>query len=367
MPARGTEIAPPVCAMFSVDPLESAQEAGLRYVTGDGRCIRRQRCGKGFRYRGPDGETLHDQRQLERIRKLVIPPAWENVWICPTANGHIQAVGWDAKGRKQYRYHADYRAIRDQAKFSRMIAFGTVLAMIRKRVKEDLSRRGLPREKVLATVVRLLETTCIRVGNDEYAKENESFGLTTLRNKHVRIEGSTLMFRFRGKGGQEHSVELTDRKLMRIIAQCMDLPGYELFEYLNEDGQVCRIDSSDVNDYLREISGQDFTAKDFRTWVGTVLAARELHAIGPASSDTEAKRSIVAAVKSVAQQLGNRPATCRKYYIHPAILNAYTSGALFTVMQHGEEQNVAYRDMGLRPEEYACMVIIADHQIAKAA
>jgi DNA topoisomerase I len=353
--------------MFSVDPIESAQEAGLRYVSGSGRCIRRQRCGKGFRYVGPDGLTLRDPRHLERIRKLVIPPAWENVWICPTANGHIQAVGWDAKGRKQYRYHADYRAIRDEAKFSRMIAFGTVLAKIRKRALEDLSRRGLPREKVLATVVRLLETTNIRVGNDEYAKENDSFGLTTLRNKHVRIEGSTLMFRFRGKSGQEHSVELTDRKLTRIIAQCMDLPGYELFEYLNEEGEVCRVDSADVNAYLREISGEDFTAKDFRTWSGTVLAARELNAAGPASSDTAAKKAIVAATKRVAQALGNRPATCRKYYIHPAIPEAYVIGSLFPAMQRGEEQNAAYSNLGLSPEEYACMVIIADHQIAKAA
>jgi DNA topoisomerase-1 len=353
--------------MFSIDPIESAEEAGLRYVSGTGRCIRRQRCGKGFRYLGPDGQTLRDPRHLERIRKLVIPPAWQDVWICPIANGHIQAVGWDAKGRKQYRYHPEYRAVRDQAKFSRMIAFGTVLAKIRKRVLEDLSRRGLPHEKVLATVVRLLETTNIRVGNDEYAKENDSFGLTTLRNQHVRIEGSTLMFRFRGKSGQEHSVELTDRKLTRIISQCMDLPGYELFEYLNEAGEVCRVDSADVNAYLREISGEDFTAKDFRTWSGTVLAARELNAAGPASSETAAKKAIVAATKSVAQQLGNRSATCRKYYIHPAIPEAYVIGSLFPVMQRGVEQNAAYSNLGLRAEEYACMVIIADHQIGKAA
>jgi DNA topoisomerase-1 len=248
-----------------------------------------------------------------------------------------------------------------------MIAFGTVLAKIRKRALEDLSRRGLPREKVLATVVRLLETTNIRVGNDEYAEENDSFGLTTLRNKHVRIEGSTPMFRFRGKSGQGHSVALTDRKLTRIIAQCMDLPGYELFEYLNEEGEVCRIDSADVNAYLREISGQDFTAKDFRTWSGTVLAARELNAAGPAASETAAKKVIVAATKTVAQKLRNRPATCRKYYIHPAIPEAYVIGSLFPVMQRGEEQNAAYSSLGLSPEDYARMVIIANHQIAKAA
>ena len=353
--------------MTAAQALEAAQEAGLRYVTCTDRCIRRLRWGKTFRYLGPDGKTLRDPKHLERIRKLVIPPAWENVWICPSANGHIQAIGWDAKGRKQYRYHADYRAVRDEAKFSRMIAFGTVLSVIRNRVKEDLSRRGLPREKVLATVVRLLETTFIRVGNDEYAKENDSFGLTTMRNRHVKIEGATLRFRFRGKSGQEHTIELTDRKLARILSQCMDLPGYELFEYLDENGEVRRIDSADVNAYLREITGQDFTAKDFRTWAGTVLAARELNAAGPAQSETAAKKAIVTAVKAVARQLGNRPATCRKYYIHPAVLDAYASGSLFGVMEQGEQQNAAYSGLGLRSEEYACMVIIADHQIAKAA
>jgi DNA topoisomerase-1 len=353
--------------MLSIDPSVSAKEAGLRYVNCTDRCIRRIRCGRSFRYLDPEGKPLRDPRHLERIRKLVIPPAWERVWICPTANGHIQAIGWDAKGRKQYRYHADYRAVRDEAKFSRMIAFGTVLVVVRKRVQEDLTRRGLPREKVLATVVRLLETTFIRVGNDEYAKENDSFGLTTMRNRHVQIEGAKLMFRFRGKSGQEHAIQLTDRKLARIVRVCQDLPGYNLFEYIDESGEPCRIDSADVNRYLREITGQDFTAKDFRTWAGTVLAARELNAAGPAPSETAARKTVVAAIKTVARHLGNRPATCRKYYIHPAIPDAYTDGSLFAVMERGVQQDNAYAGLGLRPEEYACMVIIAENQLAKAA
>lgn len=355
--------------MFGTDPLESAVEAGLRYVSGGGPCIRRIRCGRSFRYVGTDGRKLKDPRHLERIRSLAIPPAWERVWICPMPHGHLQAYGWDARGRKQYRYHPDYRAVRDQAKFSRMIAFGTVLQLIRRGVESDLARRGLPKQKVLATVIRLLETTFIRVGNDEYAEENGSFGLTTLRNRHVRIEGATLLFRFRGKSGQEAAVELTDRKLARIVRQCQELPGYELFEYVDEDGETCRVDSDDVNRYIRELAGQDFSAKDFRTWAGTVLAARELHAAGPADSAGAIKRNIVAATKEVARQLGNRPATCRKYYIHPAVLDAYSEGQLDEMMQRGEQQNAAYEGLGLRAEEYCVMVAIAEYQtkLAKAA
>ena len=259
--------------------------------------------------------------------------------------------------------------MRDQAKFSRMIAFGTVLQVIRKGVERDLARRGLPKQKVLATVIRLLETTFIRVGNEEYTEENGSFGLTTLRNRHVRIEGATLLFRFRGKSGQEATIELTDRRLARIVRQCQELPGYELFEYVDRNGATCRIDSDDVNRYIRDLAGQDFSAKDFRTWAGTVLAARELHAAGPAESATGIKRNIVAATKGVARQLGNRPATCRKYYIHPAVLDAYSEGRLDEMMQRGEQQSAAYAGLGLRPEEYCVMVAIAEYQtkLAKAA
>ncbi|MBV9503538.1 MAG: DNA topoisomerase IB [Acidobacteriia bacterium] len=355
--------------MFASDPSESAEDAGLRYVTACGPCIQRIRCGKGFRYVGPDGKTLTKPEQLARIRALAIPPAWSKVWICPSPKGHLQAVGWDAKWRKQYRYHALYREVRDQSKFSRMIAFGTVLALVRKRVEEDLKRPGLPKEKVLATVVRLLETTFIRVGNEEYAKENESFGLTTMHNKHVRISGAKLMFRFRGKSGVDHSIELTDRRLAHVVKQCRDLPGYELFQYVGEDGEIGVVDSSDVNRYIREISGHDFTAKDFRTWAGTILAVRELNAEGPCRNAKSSKRPIISAVKRVAQKLGNRPSTCRKYYVHPAILDAYADGVLFQTLEVGVEQDTAYSGLGLRPEEYAVMVIVARHQeeIARAA
>lgn len=348
--------------VFSTDPLESAAEAGLRYVKGTSFCIRRISRGKSFRYVGPDGEPLRDPKQLERIRSLVIPPAWTNVRICHWPHGHLQAVGWDARGRKQYRYHPRYREVRDQAKFSRMIAFGAVLAAIRRRVRQDLERPGLPKEKVLATVVRLLETSFIRVGNDEYAKENDSFGLTTMKSRHVQIAGAKLLFQFRGKSGQDHSIELTDRRLARIVKQCQDLPGYELFQYMDENGVRCAVDSADVNRYIRDIAEQDFTAKDFRTWAGAVLAARELCAAEPCHTEQESKGAIAGVVKSVARQLGNRPATCRKYYIHPAILDAYSDGSLFSTMQQGDRQQADYAGLGLRPEEYCVMVVIAAHQ-----
>jgi len=348
--------------MFSADPLESATEAGLRYVSGTGPCIQRIPCGKSFRYVGPNGNAFRDPKQLQRIRSLAIPPAWTNVRICPSPKGHLQAVGRDARGRKQYRYHPDYREVRDQAKFSRMIAFGAALAALRRQVHRDLGRSGLPRQKVLATVVRLLETSFIRVGNDEYAKENDSFGLTTMRDRHVHIAGAKLRFHFRGKSGQDHSIELTDRRLARIVKQCRDLPGYELFQYVDESGEVCAVDSADVNQYIRDIAGHDFTAKDFRTWAGTVLAIRELSAGGPCHDENVAKRAVVEAVKCVAKQLGNRPATCRKYYIHPAITDAFANGSLFSAMQQGEEQHRAYNGLGLRPEEYCVLVVVAAHQ-----
>jgi DNA topoisomerase-1 len=348
--------------MFSSDPLESAAEAGLRYIKVCGACITRIGRGKSFQYIAPDGKPLRDPKQIQRIRSLVIPPAWKNVWICPSPHGHLQAVGWDARGRKQYRYHPRYREVRDQAKFSRMIAFGTVLATIRRRVQEDLARSGLPKQKVLATVVRLLETSLIRVGNDEYAKENDSFGLTTMKSRHVSIAGAKLLFHFRGKSWQEHSIELTDRRLARIIKQCQELPGYELFQYVDENGVRCAVDSADVNEYIRDITAQDFTAKDFRTWAGAVLAAGELCAAGACRNEKERRKTIVNAVRQVARRLGNRPATCRKYYIHPAILDAYSDGSLFASMEQGIEQQTAYAGLGLRPEEYCVMVVIAAYQ-----
>jgi DNA topoisomerase I len=348
--------------MFSTDPLESAIEAGLRYVRCGGPCIRRVRRGRGFRYFDPSGKPLRDPKQLARIRSLVIPPAWTKVAICPSPNGHLQAVGVDARGRRQYRYHPRYRAVRDRAKFSRMLAFGAVMALIRRRVEQELKRPGLSKEKVLATVVRLLETSFIRVGNDEYARENDSFGLTTLKNRHVRIAGATLRFHFRGKSGQDQTVELTDRRLATIVRRCQELPGYELFEYIGADGKVCAVESADVNRYIREIAGGEFTAKDFRTWAGTLLAVRELAAAGGSRNERQARKVVVGAIKGVAAELGNRPATCRKYYVHPAILDAYMDGSLFPVLARGEQQDAAYAGLGLRPDEYAVMVIIAAHQ-----
>lgn len=341
------------------DPYESAKIAGLRYVTDEIAGIRRRRVGRGFTYVAPDGKPLRDRDTLNRIHSLVIPPAWTNVWICPTPRGHMQAVGFDQRGRKQYRYHSLYRAVRDATKFTRMVAFGLTLPKIREQVEKDIQQTGLPRTKVLATVVRLLERTCIRVGNEEYRKQNESFGLTTLRNKHVQIEGQTLRFHFKGKSGQVHDVELTDRRLARILRDCQCIPGHELFRYINEEGAPTNIDSDDVNEYLRQVAGEAFTAKDFRTWNGTREAAIVLESIGPAQTQTETKKIIVEAVKQTAQRLGNRPATCKKYYIHPAILDAYTDGSLFEVLRQAEPQSGPF---GLAREEVAIMHLLASHK-----
>jgi DNA topoisomerase I len=308
---------------LSADPAESAREAGLRYITDDRPGIRRRRAGKGFRYLRPDGSPVRDEPTLRRITSLVIPPAWTDVWIATDPRGHLQATGRDARGRKQYRYHPRWRAVRDDTKYERMLAFGAALPTIRARVQADLARLGLPREKVLATVVQLLEATLIRVGNEEYARENRSFGLTTLRNRHVRVDGTALRFKFRGKSGKEHDISLRDRRLAGLIRRLQELPGQELFQYLDEDGARHTVDSDDVNAYLREITGQEFSAKDFRTWAGTVLCAVALHELDACTSETEAKRNVASVVKTVSQQLGNTPAVCRSCYIHPAVLEAY--------------------------------------------
>jgi DNA topoisomerase I len=328
------------------DPVESARAAGLRYVSDEMPGIRRRRSGKGWTYLDPVGKPITDPEERVRINSLAIPPAWTDVWICPRPNGHIQATGRDARGRKQYRYHPDWRAVRDETKFGRMIAFAEALPAIRERVDRDLSLRGMPREKVLAAVVRLLETTLIRVGNDEYARANDSYGLTTLRTDHVDVDGSTIHFRFRGKSGVPHDVGVRDRRLARIVERCQDLPGEELFEYLDEEGQPRPVSSDDVNDYLREATGQDFTAKDFRTWGGTVLALFALRRMGGAGGVTEAKKNVVEAVKQVAKALRNRPATCRKFYIHPAVLESYLAGDLeeaAAAVQVDPEEKDAFR------------------------
>jgi DNA topoisomerase I len=342
---------------FPTDPRKSAEAAGLRYVRDDKPGIRRIPSGKGFKYVSPDGAAVKDGATLKRIRALVIPPAWKDVWICPSPVGHIQAVGRDAKGRKQYRYHSAYRYFRDQTKYGRMLAFGAALGGIRKRIVEDLSLSGLPRNKVLAAVVSLLESTCIRIGNEEYRKQNESFGLTTLRDKHVTVDRGKMRFKFRGKSGQQQEIQLDDPRLARIVKKCRDLPGYELFQYYDEAGNVCDITSADVNDYIREIAGDEFTAKDFRTWGGTGLAAIALEEIGRAETQSDQKKNIVEAIKRVSVKLGNRPATCRKYYVHPAVLDAYSDGSLFDELK---------RCRGERREE-ACVQAVVSAYVERAA
>jgi DNA topoisomerase-1 len=318
--------------LVPIEPAMSAKIAGLRYVSDTIPGLRRLRSGRGFTYRDPDGTTVKDRETLRRIRSLVIPPAWTDVWICPVATGHIQASGRDARGRKQYRYHPRWRQVRDENKYGRMIAFGEALSSIRARVNQDLARAGLPREKVLATVVRLLETTLIRVGNEEYARTNKSYGLTTLRNRHVEISGSTLRFRFRGKSGKVHEVDISDRRLARIVKRCQDIPGYELFQYVADTGDVTAVDSADVNEYLREISEQEFTAKDFRTWAGSILAAQALRECGEFESEVEAKKRVVEAVKRVALRLGNTPAVCRAHYVHPSLIASYLDRSLIDTL-----------------------------------
>ncbi len=318
--ANHDELAPAVA-----QALEAAKEAGLRYVSDESPGIERRLRGKEFEYYGKDGKKISDAATLERIRKLAIPPAWTKVWICPTANGHIQATGRDARGRKQYRYHADWRANRDATKFDRMIAFGKALPKIRQRVARDLKMPGLPREKVLAAIVRLLEATHIRVGNETYAQQNHSFGLTTLRDRHARIKDGTIHFHFKGKSGKVHDIDLHDPQLAKIVRNSQEIPGQELFQYIDADGHHQPIRSDDVNAYLREIVGEAFSAKDFRTWAGTVLAAVALQGFATAK-EKPTKKNLVMAIEEVAKHLGNTPAICRKCYIHPAVMDGYLVG-----------------------------------------
>lgn len=336
-----------------MDPVQSAKYAGLRYVTDAIPGIRRRACGRGFTYLDPQGERIQDAQERDRIEALGIPPAYTDVWICPLANGHLQATGRDAKGRKQYRYHPRWCQIRNQTKFDRMIHFGEALPLIRQRLEADLHLRGLPKAKVLATVVQLLETTLIRVGNQAYAQENGSFGLTTMRDRHVNIHGAEVEFEFRGKSGKKHQISLRDRRLAKIIKRCRDIPGYELFQYLDEDDQRQVIGSGDVNDYLQEITDESFTAKDFRTWAGTVLALETLRHLEPASSETQAKKNVTQMIKAVAEQLGNTTAVCRKYYVHPAIVEIYLEGKLPEFLTAKPEAI-----LGLEPEEQAVMHLL---------
>ena len=307
---------------------ESARSAGLVYVTDRAPGFQRRRRGRGFRYLDQRGHVIRRRVDIDRIARLAIPPAWKEVWICPNPRGHLQACGRDARGRKQYRYHAGWRQVRDESKYDQMLAFAMALPVLRRQIAKDLSASGLPRRKVIAAVVQLLEKTLIRVGNDEYARHNNSFGLTTMRNRHVQVSKSTLRFRFRGKGGKSHDIAFNDVRLARIVRRCQDLPGYELFGYIDDEGKVQDIGSADINDYLREVTGQDFTAKSFRTWAATVLAACALQEFPEYKSNAHAKRNVNQAIEAVAGILGNTPAICRKSYIHPAIVDAYTDGSL---------------------------------------
>jgi DNA topoisomerase-1 len=343
----------------------SARLAHLRYVSDDDPGLRRRRNGSGFTYWTDDGRRVRDKETLARIKSLVIPPAWTDVWICPIANGHIQATGRDKRRRKQYRYHPRWREVRDDVKYGRLLAFGTALPGIRKRTTKDLQQSALTRTKVLATIVQLLEKTLIRIGNEEYARENHSFGLTTMKDRHADVKGSTVIFEFRAKSGVQQCVDLHDARLARVIKTCQDLPGQTLFQYI-ENGARQSVDSSDVNDYLREITGTDFTAKDFRTWAGTVLTACALHTLAAWETETQAKRNIVEAIAQVAKKLGNTRAVCRKNYIHPAVLEAYQEGVTISdvVRRHGRAMR---RFNGLSREEIAVLALLEHRLKAKRA
>lgn len=340
------------------DLLESAKTAGLRYVTDRAPGIKRKKAGKGFTYLNAKGERV-GEKDLARIKALVIPPAWTDVWISSYANGHIQATGHDDKGRKQYRYHDRWRQVRDETKYTRMIEFGRALPRIREQVEKDMSRHNLSKEKVLATVVRLLETTYIRVGNEEYARTNKSFGLTTMRCRHISVTAKKVRFKFRGKSGKDHSITVEDPRLARTVKRLQELPGQELFGYIDEEGKRHTINSDDVNMYLHEVAGGHFTAKDFRTWGGTVLAGMALQDQEQGETPTKIKRNIAAAVREVAASLGNTPAICRKSYIHPSVLQSYTKGTMLALLKGDEDVVVEEEEgTGLKPEERAVMRLL---------
>lgn len=358
---------PPIASPDLASPQAAAKTAGLRYISDSRPGITRVRENTGFTYRHADGSRVTDEETLNRIRKLAIPPAYESVWICPTPNGHLQAVGRDARGRKQYRYHTRWREVRDEGKYGKMLLFGKALPKIRAQVERDLARSGMPREKVLAAIVRLLETTLMRVGNEEYAKANKSYGLTTLRNRHVKVDGgSVIHFGFRGKRGTEHHIDLRDKRLASIVRRCQELPGQELFQYLDDSGAPRAIGSEDVNEYLRAISGPEITAKDFRTWAATNLAALALRELESFDSDAKAKRNVVRAVEAVSKMLGNTPAICRKCYIHPAVFDGYLDGSLLQALKKRADEKLANPKGGLKAEEAAVMGFLSRKLAASA-
>jgi len=337
---------------------EQAKAQGLRYVSDTKPGYTRRRYGKSFVYFDQKGERIRDEGEIARIRKLAIPPAYKNVWICPYRNGHIQATGYDARGRKQYRYHPDWRAFRDSNKFNHMLKFGERLPDIRATIKQHMAERGLTRNKVLAAVVALLERTLIRVGNDEYARKNESYGLTTLRDEHVDVSGGTIRFRFKGKSNKEWNLKITDRRIANIVRACADIEGQELFKYIDDNGTVRDVTSGDVNAYLKEITGEDFTAKDFRTWTGTVLAAMALQDYEHYDSQTQAKKNVIAAIDRVSKSLGNTPTVCRKSYVHPDILTAYFDGTLIAQINSEIDETVKAHYAELKPEELLVLAFL---------
>lgn len=336
----------PSVPITDTDPIDSARSAGLRYVSDQNSGIRRLKTGKGFRYLDHNGKAITDASVLARIKSLAIPPAWQQVWICPFVNGHIQATGRDVKGRKQYRYHPKWRAVRDEAKYERMVQFGKALPLLREKIESDLCLQGLPKRKVLAAIVKMLDLTGVRIGNEEYAKTNHSFGLTTLLSKHVHIEGTQIELRFRGKSRIRHALKLRDRRVANLIKRMRDLPGQELFQYVDEMGEIHTVGSGDVNEYLHELTGEDYTAKDFRTWIGTMLATLALLETAHYNSQQEAKKNVEQAVKMVAEQLGNTPRICRNCYIHPIVFETYLDNDKWNQWQacvsaNGEAQRCA--------------------------
>jgi len=356
----------PDSAQAIVNPRDAAESAGLRYVSDERPGIRRKKVGTGFSYIRPDGSRLSGPDALKRIRALAIPPAWTDVWICPFSDGHIQATGRDAKGRKQYRYHARFREVRESRKYEHVVTFADALPSIRETVREHMALRGLPREKVLATVVHLLETTLIRVGNDDYARQNNSYGLTTLKSRHVEIEGNEVRFRFTGKGGKQWSLRVRDRRIARIIRACQELPGQELLQYIDEEGNCQDVTSTDVNEYLKAITGKDITAKDFRTWAGTVLAAMTLSELESFDSAAQAKRNLRSAIEKVSARLGNTPTICRKCYIHPEVLNSYMDGNLVLEIKSQVESELRSAIEIMKPEEAAVLALLRG-RLAKQA
>ncbi|NPD67908.1 DNA topoisomerase IB [Lichenicola cladoniae] len=361
--AASGKVAPrPDLADVSVDGREAARAAHLHYVDDSKPGFTRRLGPDGLTYFAPNGEAVTDEAVLVRLKKLAVPPAYTDVWICRDPKGHLQAVGRDARGRKQYRYHPDWRSIRDEAKYGKMLVFGEKLPALRAQVQKDLTRPGLPRAKVLATVVALLEKTMMRIGNDEYAKTNKSFGLTTLRRRHAKVSGTGLVLDFRAKHGIQQHIELKDRRLAGIVSRLQELRGQELFQYLDEDGIQHDISSHDVNEYLQEVTGEDITAKDFRTWAATNLAALALHEFEQFDSEAKAKKNVLRAIETVAKLLGNTPAICRKCYIHPRIFDGYMDGSLAEALRARVEAALAPESRaqtGLTAEEVAVMAFLS--------